>query len=83
MKEDLRGKSNGKAVDLSGTVCPMTFVKARMSLAQVPAGETVEFVLKEGDQMREVPKSLKEEGHQIEAVRKDGDHFHLTVRKLQ
>lgn len=83
MSEIAKEKATGKAVDLTGTVCPMTFVKARMSLAQIPAGETLELIIREGDQLRDVPKSLKEEGYRIEAVRKDGDRYHLVVRKLQ
>jgi len=70
-----------ESLDLTGEVCPMTFVKAKLRLERVATGEVVEIVLKEGEQMRSVPMSLKAEGHKIEAVRRDGDRYHLLVRK--
>ncbi|MFQ6098204.1 MAG: sulfurtransferase TusA family protein, partial [Armatimonadota bacterium] len=33
-------------VDLTGEVCPMTFVRAKLHLAKLAAGELIEFVLK-------------------------------------
>ena len=68
-------------VDLTGEVCPMTFVKAKLRLEQIAPGQILELVLKEGEQMRSVPISLKAEGHKIEAVRREGDRYHLLVRK--
>jgi len=70
-----------KCVDLTGEVCPMTFVKAKLHLAQIGAGQLIEITLKEGEQMRDVPRSLKDEGHHVERVRQDGNRYHLLVRK--
>lgn len=81
MKSIFSGAENGRRVDLSGTVCPMTLVKARMGLARLEAGETVEFILRGGDQVREVPKSLKEDGHWIEGICPEDGRFVLKVRK--
>ena len=70
-----------RCVDLTGEVCPMTFVKAKLHLEQVTAGGLIEFILKEGEHMRDVPRSIKDEGHHIERVRQDGNRFFLLVRK--
>jgi len=70
-------------VDLTGEVCPMTFVRAKLHLEQLGPGEAIEFVLKEGDHMRNVPRSIKEEGHVIEAVRREGERVYLLVRKSE
>lgn len=68
-------------VDLTGEVCPMTFVKAKLHLDRITAGEALEIVLKDGEQLRSVAMSLKEEGHRVEQVRLDGNRAHVLVRK--
>ncbi len=70
-----------RQVDLTNEVCPMTFVKAKLHLERIDAGDALEIVLKEGEQVRNVPASLKNEGHTIERVRRDGDCYYLLVRK--
>lgn len=68
-------------VDLTGEVCPMTFVRAKLHLDRMAPGELIEFVLKPGEQMRNVPQSLKQEGHRVEKVRRADQRYYLLVRK--
>jgi len=69
-------------VDLTGEVCPMAFVRAKVHLDRLAPGQTLTLVLKGGDQIRSVPRSLRDEGHVIEAVeRREDDRFALRVRK--
>lgn len=70
-----------RSADLTGTVCPMTVVQFGLHIRRVTPDEVLEVILKAGEQMRELPKSIKEEGHRIEAVRQDGDRYHLFVRR--
>lgn len=70
-----------RQVDLTNEVCPMTFVKAKLHLEQIEAGDMLEIVLKEGEQVRNVPASLKTEGHSIQSVQREGDCYYLLVRK--
>jgi tRNA 2-thiouridine synthesizing protein A len=74
-------ESATREVDLTGEVCPMTFVKAKLHLDGIAVGETLALVLLGGEQMRNVPQSLREEGHRIEAVQRDGDRYRLLVRR--
>ena len=67
--------------DLTGTRCPMTFVHAKAALDAVESGQVVELVLLEGEQIQDVPKNLKEEGHRVIGVTHKGDRYHLFVRK--
>jgi len=67
--------------DLRPEVCPMTFVKAKIHLDSIPPGERLELILKPGEQLKNVPRSLKSEGHTIETVRQDDEGFHLVVRR--
>jgi len=68
--------------DLTGEVCPMTFVKAKMLLDRAKADELVGVRLKEGEQLRSVSMSVKAEGHRIERVEREGDERYLLfIRK--
>lgn len=67
--------------DLTGEICPMTFVMAKMRLEDIEPGDTIEFILKDGEQMRNVPRSLRQEGHEVLSVKRDGDRYRLLVRK--
>jgi tRNA 2-thiouridine synthesizing protein A len=68
-------------VDLTGEVCPMTFVRAKLRLEELLPGELVEFVLQDGEQLHNVPPNLKSEGHRIETVTREGDRWFLLVRR--
>jgi len=68
-------------VDLTGQVCPMTFVHAKLQLDRLAPGEAITLILRSGEQIRNVPRSLRDEGHRIEAVRKEGETYHLLVRR--
>jgi tRNA 2-thiouridine synthesizing protein A len=70
-----------RTIDVTGTLCPMTFVRVKVALDMLDSGQAVEFVLLEGEQMEDVPRNLKEEGHRIVSVKRDGDRFHLVVCK--
>jgi len=74
-------KSNA-ILDLTGEVCPMTFVKTKMKLDEMESGQILEVILPSGEPMRSVPISIKEEGHKIVKVHKeDGSRFRLTIEK--
>ncbi|MDP2984311.1 MAG: sulfurtransferase TusA family protein [Candidatus Latescibacter sp.] len=68
-------------LDLKGVACPMNFVKVKVALAQIEEGQILEIVLDDGEPMRNVPRSVKEEGHKIIKVEKLNDSFRLLVRK--
>ncbi len=71
-----------RSADLTGEVCPMTFVKVKLHLEQIEPGEVLEVLLKEGEHMKNVPRSVKGEGHRIVEVTPldDGRYRLLIVR---
>ncbi len=73
--------SVARFVDLTGEVCPMTFFKAKLHLEQLRPGEVLEVLLKDGEQMRNVPCGVKEDGHQIVHLRPEDDRYHVFIRK--
>lgn len=69
-------------LDISEEVCPMSFVLTKVALDDIEDGETLEIICKAGDPIRNISMQLKEEGHLIKGVKKEGDtHFRLTVEK--
>ncbi len=78
MSDDLRPV---RSADLTREVCPMTFVKLKLHLELIQPGEVLEVLLKEGEHMRDVPRSVKEEGHKIVAVEPVGENYRVFVQK--
>lgn len=70
-----------KAIDLSGVACPMNFVKTKAALAGLAKDDLLEITLDEGDAILNVPRSLKEEGHQVVKVENLGSTFKVLIKK--
>ncbi|MBW7956718.1 MAG: sulfurtransferase TusA family protein [Deltaproteobacteria bacterium] len=68
-------------IDLRGVMCPINFVKTKLKLEMMNPGEVLEVILDSGEPIQNVPKSIKEEGHRIIEVKKEGDFFRLKVEK--
>lgn len=70
------------SIDLRGVLCPMNFVRTKLQLEEMERDQILEVVLDDGEPMRNVPRSLKEEGHVVVKVQKLEDGaFKLLVRK--
>ncbi len=72
-----------QTVDLRGVCCPTNFVKAKLALEMMDAGEVVEFLLDDGEPVKNVPKSLKGEGHKLLSLRETDGHYVLTIEKVE
>ncbi len=71
-----------KELDLRGTPCPLNFVKAKLALEELDEGELLEITIDDGDPVRNVPRSVKDEGHQILKVEKVEEAFKLLIKKV-
>jgi TusA-related sulfurtransferase len=69
-KEELRPDA---ALDVTDVVCPVTFVKALAALDELGEGRILEIRLNDGEAARNVPLSLKDEGHQLLGLTDNGD----------
>jgi TusA-related sulfurtransferase len=57
-------------------------VKTKLKLEELTSGQYLEVLLDEGDPIANVPRSLKDEGHQVMKVgREDGGYYRLLVKK--
>ena len=52
-------------LDLTGVLCPMNWVRARLELERMAPGERLELVLDPGEPLNSVPRSAREEGHDV------------------
>lgn len=70
-------------LDLKGVPCPLNFVKTKLKLEEMQTGEILEVILDDGDPIKNVSGSIKEEGHQILEAEQIGSHWKLIVKKNQ
>jgi TusA-related sulfurtransferase len=60
----------------------MNFVKTKLKLEELSPGELLVVFLDEGEPMRNVPRSVSEEGHKIVETAKVDNHFRLIIEKV-
>ena len=70
-----------QTIDLRGVSCPTNFVKAKLALEMIETGEVVEFLLDDGEPVKNVPRSLKDEGHKLIGLKEVDGHYVLTIEK--
>ena len=69
-------------VDITDVVCPVTFVKTKVALEELEEGEILQVHLKDGEPVQNVPRSVKDEGHQVLKLQDNGDGtYELYIRK--
>jgi TusA-related sulfurtransferase len=52
-------------LDITGEVCPMTFVRTRLALDRMKPGETLLVRLRGQEPLRNVPRTAREQGHEV------------------
>lgn len=71
-------------VDITDVVCPVTFVKAKVALEELDDGEILAVRMNDGEPVQNVPRSIKEEEHQILKLLDNEDGtYTLFVRKVE
>ena len=70
-------------VDITDVVCPVTFVKAKVALEELNESDILAVHMNDGEPVQNVPRSIKEEGHQILKLLNNNDGtYDLIVRKV-
>ena len=72
--------------DLRGVACPMNYVKTKLKLEMMDAGERLEVWLDAGEPIKNVPMSLKNDGHLLliqEPLEAAADHYRILVEKVE
>ena len=69
------------SLDLSGVVCPLNFVKTKLQLELMQSGQVLEVIIDRGEPVKNVPRSVKSEGHQILHAEEREGQVALWIRK--
>jgi sulfite reductase (ferredoxin) len=72
--------------DLRGVACPMNYVKTKLKLEMMDNGDQLEVWLDAGEPIRNVPMSLRNDGHKILAegpLDVGSKHFKILVEKVE
>jgi sulfite reductase (ferredoxin) len=73
---------NGKqSIDLLGVKCPFNYVKTKIKLETMASGSILEVLLDAGEPSENVPRSIKNDGHQVVSLTEENGHYKLTVEK--
>ncbi|HXV23385.1 MAG TPA: sulfurtransferase TusA family protein [Alphaproteobacteria bacterium] len=78
------GNTQPVFLDITGQVCPLTFVHTRLRLERMGPGEILEIRLAGTEPLENLPRSLADEGHEVLSLEPEdkalGIH-RLRVRK--
>jgi len=66
-----------RELDLTGVPCPLNWVRTRLALEAMQAGQELFVRLDPGEPRESVPRSAREEGH---LVREDAEHVRIVRR---
>jgi sulfite reductase (ferredoxin) len=84
--EQKSSPSDAPVYDLRGVACPMNYVKTKLKLEMMDHGDQLEVWLDGGDPIRNVPVSLRNDGHKVleqEPIDSDERHFRVLVEKVE
>ena len=68
-------------IDLRGVICPYNFVKTKLKLETMSPGQTLSVLLDDGDPIKNVPQSVRNEGHLVLAEERLGPSFRVIIRR--
>ena len=69
-------------IDITDVVCPVTFVKTKVALEELEDGQILQVHLNDGEPVQNVPRSVKDEGHQILKLQDNEDGtYELLIKK--
>lgn len=81
---EIAGINIDDQVDITDKVCPLTFVKAKVAIDELDDGEVIAIRMNDGEPVQNVPRSIKEEGHQIlKLVNNEDGTYTLVVKKVE
>ncbi len=73
-----------KELDITGEVCPFTFVKSKLALETMEKGDILRVIVDYEPSAVSVPKSMRDEGQEVLATNKiDDRRWEIIVRKAR
>lgn len=73
--------SDKRFKDFRGVACPMNFVKTKIELSTMKSGELLEILLDDGAPIKNVPGSVRNEGHHVLEEIRTNNFWSVLIRK--
>ena len=74
-------ESSPGELDLSGEVCPFTFVRTRLALEALPLGARLRVLVDHEPAVKNIPRSAVAWGQEVTRVEPDGDRWIIEIVK--
>jgi TusA-related sulfurtransferase len=68
-------------LDLRGVICPYNFVKTKLKLETLKQGQVLSVLLDDGDPIRNVPRSVENEGHTVISQERVDQAYRVLIRR--
>ncbi len=69
-------------LDLSGEVCPYTFVKSKLMMEQMNVGEVLDVIVDYPPAATNIPRSMEREGQEVlEVIQINSNQWKVVLRK--
>jgi TusA-related sulfurtransferase len=70
------------SLDITREVCPMTYVRTKLKLESIDAGQVLEVLLRGEEPLQNIPRSAMEEGHEVVSLEPTASgSWRLLIRK--
>jgi molybdopterin/thiamine biosynthesis adenylyltransferase len=81
LARDRRSRMSDAVIDITREVCPMTYVRVKLALEALDDGQVLEVLLRGGEPLKNVPRSARDDGHEVVALEPlDDGRTRLTLR---
>ncbi|WP_447975566.1 sulfurtransferase TusA family protein [Nitrospira sp. Kam-Ns4a] len=68
-------------LDLRGVICPYNFVKTKLKLETMEPGQILAVILDEGEPIRNVPRSVTDDGHLVLSQERHDRAYRVMIQK--
>ena len=72
---------NHQELDLRGVMCPYNYVKTKVKLETMEVGEILSVIVDDGEPIRNVPRSVREDGQSVMKQEKLEKGFRILIKK--
>ncbi|OGW27066.1 MAG: tRNA methyltransferase [Nitrospinae bacterium RIFCSPLOWO2_12_FULL_47_7] len=70
------------SINLLGVKCPFNYVKTKLKLETMERGHRLEVLLDDGEPIKNVPRSIQNDGHKLVSQDKINDHYKIIIEKV-
>jgi TusA-related sulfurtransferase len=67
-------------IDITREVCPMTYVRVKLAIETMDEGGVLEVLLTGAEPLKNVPRSAREDGHEVLSLEPAGEVHLLTLQ---